>query len=191
MTNTKYMNKPKLDITKYLPEINMIKDETIRRKTIEVWQKLWAESKYKEISELPVNSSSKYPHIIHNRSVISMAISVAQNVSKFHKVKIDKDILISSAALQDSSKLVETEPDGKGGIRKSKIGEMFQHGFYAAHVAIEVGLPQEIAENILEHTFDNAVYPKTLISKILFYVDQIDMAALNLDRWKKSGFVYR
>ena len=180
-----------LDIAKYIPEISRIKDKVIREKTAKVWSALWSESKFARLEDLPVNTSTKYPHIVHNRSVVVMAIEVAETVAKFHKAKVDMDVLISSAILQDASKLVETEPDGKGGTRKSDLGGRFQHAFYAAHMALEEGLPIPIAENIMEHTFDNSSYPKSLEAKILFYVDQVDMAALGLDRWKKTGAVYR
>jgi len=184
-------NKEDLNILNYLPEISNIKNEEIKEKTIKVWQILWNESKFNSIEDVPVSPDTKFSHILHNRSVIKMAIKVAEVLKQMYKTEIDFDVLISSAALQDVSKLVEMEPDEGGGIRRSKLGKMFQHGFYAAHMALEVGLPSEIAENIVEHTFDNSVYPKTLVSKILFYVDQIDMAGLGLDRWKKVNVVFR
>lgn len=182
--------KNELNIMKYIPEISDIKNPDIREKTIKVWEKLWEMSKFEKIEDLPVNPNTKHSHIIHNRSVIRMALAVAKILEEQHGIKVDTDILISAAALQDSSKLVEYQPT-QNGIELSEIGKEFQHGFYAGHIALNMGLPREISVAMISHTYDNSKFPPNLISKILFYVDQIDTAALGVDRWKKTSFIYR
>ncbi len=182
--------KEDLDILKYLPEINAIKDNDIREKTIKAWSILWQESHFNSLEEVPVLPSTNYPHIIHNRSVLQMALKSADVLEEMHNVKVDRDVLISAAALQDCSKLVEyEEKDGK--LVLSEIGQNFQHSFFAAHIALDVGLPLDIVKAIISHTYENSYFPVDLVSRILFYADQIDMAALKLDRWKKTSFIYR
>lgn len=183
------MKKP-LDIETVFPEISLIGNPEIREKTIAVWERLWEEGNFDDIMDVPVLPQTKYPHVIHNRALVQMALRVADVLEEFHGVTVDRDILISAVLVQDACKLVEFMPT-PGGYARSQIGEQFQHGFYGAHVALEVGLPNEIVQAVLTHTFDSPVYPPTLIAKILFYVDQIDMAALQGDRWKKSGVLYR
>ena len=182
--------KEKFDIIEVFPEISLISNPEIREKTIEVWNRLWDKSKFNKIMDLPVSPQKKYPHITHNRSVVQMVLKVADVIQEFHGVAVDRDILIASAILQDASKLVEMEPSSDG-VAATEIGRLYGHAFYAAHIALEVGLPGEIAQAILCHTPDSATFPPTLISKILFYVDQIDMAAIEADHWKKTGFIYR
>jgi HD superfamily phosphohydrolase YqeK len=184
------MMKNTLDIISIFPELSLISDSEIRAKTLEVWKRMWELSNFATMEEVPVTPKTHYPHIIHNRAIVQMAIKVADVLEKCHGIKVDRDFLISSALLQDASKLVEYMPT-EGGYGFSSIGEKFQHGLYSAHIALEVGLPDEIVQAILTHTFDNPTYPPTLIAKILFYVDQIDMAALEGDRWKKMSVVYR
>ena len=186
-----FMARRTIDVLRYIPEIAYISDERIKRGTIDVWNRLWEMSKFNSPEEVPVLPGAKYPHMVHNRSVVNLAIAAADVVRRFHGVEVDRDLLIAAAALQDASKVVEYEPDPGAGTRKSKLGEMFQHGFYAAHVALNAGLPDEIAELILEHTFDNPVYPRTLVGKLIFYADQMDMAAIGLDRWRKLQVVFR
>jgi hypothetical protein len=183
------MKKP-LDITNIFPEISLITDPEIREKTIAVWNRLWEEGNFDEIMDVPVLPQKEYPHVIHNRALVQMSLRVADVLEEFHGVKVDRNFLISAVLLQDACKLVEFLPTPTGYAR-SVIGKQFQHGFYGAHVALEVGLPNEIIQAILTHTFDNSTYPATLIGKILFYVDQIDMAALQADRWKKNSVLYR
>ncbi|MDP7983102.1 MAG: HD domain-containing protein [Conexivisphaerales archaeon] len=186
------MGRRVMDVISYLPEIGLIGDGALRKGVIEVWSRLWDMSKFASPEDVPVLPGAEYPHMVHNRSVLNLVISAADILEKYHgeRVKVNRDLLIAAAALQDSSKLVEYEPS-EGGVRKSRLGEMFQHGFYAAHTALEVGLPMEVAELIVEHTFDNPTYPRTLEGKLVFYADQMDMAAIGLDRWRKVQAVFR
>jgi hypothetical protein len=52
-----------------------------------VWELLWEQSKFEEIEHIPVTTSTNYPHILHNRSVIRMALEVANVLEEIHKVK--------------------------------------------------------------------------------------------------------
>lgn len=185
------MKKP-LDIVSVLPEIDWISNPELREKTIAVWNRMYEEGKWEDIMALPCSTKkTDYPHIVHNRSVVQMAVSCAKIVAELHHAEVDMDHLIAAALLQDVSKLVEYEPDGNGGCALSERGKKFMHAFLAAHVALEVGLPDDVAQVILTHTPDSPVYPQTLIGKILFYVDQLDMAAIKGDHWKKTNVIYR
>lgn len=180
-----------IDIATYLPEIELIGDTELRQATIRVWQRMWRESGFDDIMAVPVTPSTEHPHIPHNRSVAQMALAVADILDKVHGVTVDRDTLLCAALLQDASKLVEYEPAPDRGVTRSDLGRRFQHAFYAAHVALDEGLPRDVVEAVISHTHDNPHYPATLIAKILFYVDQIDTAALKVDRWKKTSVVYR
>jgi hypothetical protein len=184
--------KEELDILKWIPEIGDIKDDRLREMVISVWRRLWSESKFENIADVPIRPpmDPPYPHMIHNRSVVQMAIKVAEVLHQAHGTEINMDHLIAAAALQDSSKVIEYEPGPEGTVY-SERGQMFQHAFYAAHAALDEGLPDGIVQAIFSHTFEASKFPQTLIAKILFYVDQVDMAAVGGDRWRKSGVLYR
>jgi hypothetical protein len=174
-----------------LPELELIDDSRLRGQVRQVWCTLAAESSFDDLDALPVSPRLAYSHVTHNRSVAAMALAVAEILERFHGTAIDRDRLLAGALLQDASKLVEYEPDGNGGVRLSALGQHFPHAFYAAHAALAAGLPQPIAEDILTHTYEAAGFPRTLEAKILFYVDQIDVAALGGDRWRKTSVIYR
>lgn len=186
------MAKKAFDVVKTFPEVNWIKDEQIREQTIRIWERMYEESTWEDIMDLPCSThKTDYPHVVHNRSVVEMAVHVAETLVKFHGVEINMDHLVSAALLQDSSKLVEYQPDAEKGCVMSELGKRFAHSFYAGCVAMQEGMPYEIIQAINTHSPDSAVYPPTLIAKILFYVDQVDMAAINGDRWKKTVYTYR
>lgn len=177
-------------IERYLPEINDIKDPDRRAKVLAVWTRLFEESSFADLESVPVTASFGYSHIRHNRSVVHMALAVADVLEEYHGVEVNRDDLLTVALLQDVSKLVEFERDGET-VRMSEIGQRLQHGFYAAHAALDAGLPVSISQGILEHTFAGPRFPQDLVTKILFYVDQIDMAALKGDRWEKKSSITR
>jgi HD superfamily phosphohydrolase YqeK len=185
------MMKPSLDIEQLIPEVKLISNPETRVKVGMIWERLWQESSFTDIHRVPVTPRTSYPHIPHNRAVVQMAIRVADVLEACHGVKVDRDDLVTAALLQDASKLVEYRETEDGGYGFTEIGEMFQHAFYAAHLALEYGLPNSVVQAISTHTPDSAQYPPSLIAKILFYVDQIDTAALGVDRWKKTSMVYR
>jgi hypothetical protein len=60
------------------------------------------------------------------------------------------NFLIVSAALHDVSKLFEYE-HREGREVLSRVGELYPHGFHEASMALEAGLPEEIAHIILTH----------------------------------------
>lgn len=188
----RFCMKEKLELAAVLPEVNLISDDEIRNKTVRIWQELYAMSKWENVMALPVSlTKTDYPHVVHNRAIVQMAIAVAQVAESNHHVTINMDYLISAALLQDASKLIEYEPDAEKVAVKSEIGKCFTHSFYAAHLAENEGLPREISQCILSHSPGAPAFPDTVIGKILFYVDQIDMALLGDKRWKKSIFINR
>ena len=176
--------KPALDLRSLLPELELIGEPGLRAKVEGVWQELWQASDLESIDQLSTSPEIPYPHLPHNRSVVAMAIAVADAFERFHGVKVDRDVLVAAALLQDVSKLVEyTVRDGK--VAYSEIGRRYPHSFWAAHVALKHGVPDEICHIILTHTPQSAQFPSSLEGKILYYVDQLDVLAIHGDRWRK------
>lgn len=182
--------KKPLDVRAIFPEVDSIADPSLREKVIAVWQELWEMSSYDDITKVPTSTDIPYPHIPHNRCVVAMAVAIADAYERFHGVKTNRDVLIAAGLLQDASKLVEMQPktDGSGAERSPK-GKAYPHAFYAAHVAIKHGVPEEICHIILNHTPQSPSFPDSLEGKILFYVDQLDVLAIHKDRWRKELFI--
>jgi HD superfamily phosphohydrolase YqeK len=176
-----------------LPELTWIEDPELRAKCAEIWVTLHHESNFPTISDVPVSPTLPYPHVVHNRSVVHMARATADVVQEFHNVTVNRDHLYAAALLQDAAKLVEfdcLDPVSRKVVH-SDLGRRFQHSLYVAHLALSAHLDFDIVEAILDHTYSSSRFPRTLIGKILYYTDQIDMAALGGDNWKKSGMIWR
>jgi hypothetical protein len=180
--------KPELDIKALFPELQMIKDEALRAGVEAVWQELWQASAYDSIEKVPSSPEIPYPHVPHNRAVLALALAAADIFERFHGVAVNRDVLIAAGLLQDVSKLVEYQPevDATG---LTAIGKGYPHAFWAAHVALEHGLPDSVCQVILTHTPNSPKFPDSLEGKILYYVDQIDILAIYGDRWRKELFI--
>jgi hypothetical protein len=177
--------KAALDFPELFPEVLLIQDGGLRAKVEAVWQELWQMSDFSSIDQLATSPEISYLHIPHNRAVVEMALAVAGTFERFHGVKVDRDVLVAAALLQDSSKLVEyTQVDGK--LALSALGREYPHAFWAAHTALKHGVPDAICHIILTHTPQAASFPTSLEGKILYYVDQIDVLAIHGDRWRKQ-----
>jgi len=179
-----------LDLRSVLPEVDLISDRELAGKVCAVWQELWEASAWADVTKIPTSPEIPYPHIPHNRSVIAMALAVADAFERFHGVKLNRDVLIAAGLLQDASKLVETRPKGDGsGAEPTAKGKAYPHAFYAAHVALKHGVPDEICHIIVTHSPTATKFPSSLEGKILYYVDQIDVLGIYKDRWRKDLFI--
>jgi len=182
-------NKQPLDVAEVFPEINQISDETLRTAVVEVWQQLWSMSSYSAYGDVPISPEISYPTKPHNQCVLRMCLAIADEIERFHGVKVNRDHLIAAAILQDASKVVEYQTDAAGKTEFSDLGRQYPHAFMAAHIALLKGVPEPIVHVLLTHTPQSPKFPATLEGKILYYVDQLDVIAVFKDRWRKELFI--
>ena len=98
------MNKKPLDLLAIFPQINDIRDESLRIAVTEVWDELWRRSKWLDINAMPTSVEvPSYPHIPHNQAVLTMALAVADAFESFHGVKVNRDHLIAGVHLFDEN----------------------------------------------------------------------------------------
>jgi len=145
---------------------------------------------WNDIYQVPVRPYINYPHITHHQAVMKIALSIADIFEQIHRIKVNKDILITAGLLIDVSKLVEYQPTDNGKIELSKLGKMYPHAFMGAHFALKHGIDHQICEIILNHTPDSTRFPESLEGKILYYADQLDVISFYKDRWHKETKVY-
>ncbi|MBV9785498.1 MAG: hypothetical protein JO264_16960 [Acidisphaera sp.] len=181
--------KQPIDVVALFPQVRDIADAKLRAAVIATWEELWAMSPWTEIREVPTSTEIPYPTVPHNQAVLAMAIAVADAFETFHGVKVDRDRLIAAAVLQDASKVVEFAPGADGKIAPTTLGRHYPHAFWAAHIALRHGIPDDIAHILLTHTPQAAKFPDSLEGKILYHVDQIDVIGIHKDRWRKELFI--
>jgi putative nucleotidyltransferase with HDIG domain len=176
-------------ITRLLPEVDQIQDSDIRRKVIEVWDRAWKQSTFKNIEDVPLNTVIRgYSLVDHTRCVTKITIEAAKMIKELHSINMNSDTLIAGALLHDVGKLLEMEMRG-GKIVKTEIGEKHAHASVGAQLASNLGLPKEITHLIESHTSSSGQSPRTQEAGLLHYCDFANAATLYFASGIKPPFI--
>lgn len=176
----------KIDIEKlFKKQLDQLDDPGLRDKVVEVWG-LGCErggwETMEELKKLPftlLTDTRGVSFIEHTIAVTDGAIGLAKAQIDAYKTmpyKIDMDRLIAAGLLHDVGKLLEIEPDGKGGYKKSHSGRCARHPISGAIISAEAGLPEEILNAIICHAKEGDGRPQ-VIEAIL--VHQADFATFD------------
>ncbi|ABE36560.1 putative hydrolase [Paraburkholderia xenovorans LB400] len=189
MASSTQQTKQPIDVVALFPQVADIQDEALRKAVVVVWQELWEMSAWKRLEEVPTSPEIPYPTLPHNQCVLDMAMSVADLFERHHGLKVNRDYLIAAAVLQDASKVVEMEPGAEGKVAATALSKHYPHAFWAAHLALRHGVPDEVVHVLLTHSPQSPKFPSTIEGKILYYVDQIDVIGIFKDRWRKDLYI--
>jgi len=99
---------------------------------------------------------------------------------------IDFDRLYAGGLLHDVGKLLEIEPDGKGGFRKSLAGQYARHPVSGAILAAECGLPGDVVNIIVCHAKEGEGRPQ-VVEAVLIH--QADFATFDPLVMKQKGLL--
>lgn len=99
---------------------------------------------------------------------------------------IDFDRLYAGGLLHDVGKLLEIEPDGRGGYRKSLAGKYARHPVSGAILAAECGLPGDILNIIVCHAKEGEGRPQ-VVEAVLIH--QADFATFDPLVMKQKGLL--
>jgi hypothetical protein len=85
---------------------------------------------------------------------------------------IHYDRLLAGGLLHDVGKLLETEPDGQGGYRKSRSGVCLRHPISGTTLAVEAGIRDELLLNTIAcHAKEGEGAPKCLETVLIHQAD--------------------
>lgn len=99
---------------------------------------------------------------------------------------IDFDRLYAGGILHDVGKLLEIEPDGKGGYRKSLAGQYARHPVSGAILATECGLAGDVVNIIVCHAKEGEGRPQ-VVEAVLIH--QADFATFDPLVMKQKGLL--
>ena len=162
------------------PELSAIKDAGIREKVVDAWVLGCEKGGWKEVTELRKMPFSILTNV-HGISFIEHTIAVTEGAKalavaqldayKKMPYRIDMDRLLAGGLLHDVGKLLEVEPDGKGGYRKSRSGQCARHPFSGAILAAMVGLPDEYINTIAYHAKEGEGKPQVIETVLIHQAD--------------------
>ncbi|MBI2907170.1 MAG: HD domain-containing protein [Chloroflexi bacterium] len=140
-------------ITKAFPLIQKIVDAKLREGVIKAWYMAWKESSFKKLEDAPfgLDPAPGETLVKHTNAVTGASCGMGDQLMQVYGVKVNMDYVLTGAILHDLDKIVMYDRrDGK--IVMSELGQKIFHGAYAAHIALLVGLPQDIVFILMAHS---------------------------------------
>jgi hypothetical protein len=178
--------KQPLDLDALFPELALLAESSLRRAVEEIWQQLWLESPHARLEDVPVSTRIHYPQIKHCQAIVKVALAAADALEQVHDTRFDRDTLIAAALLMDVSKLVETRPGPDGGVVATDLGRLLPHALYAAHLALDRGVPLAVVHVISAHSPNGGKAPVTAEARLLDWVDQLDITGFGHEIWTRK-----
>jgi putative nucleotidyltransferase with HDIG domain len=158
------------DITTLMPEIHKIKNSALRRGVINAWLIAARKGKWKRIDKIPFTLlvHTKKTLIEHTREVTRMAMAIAMA-----RRDGNMDHIIAGGLVHDVGKLLEYEQRGRK-FRVSAQGKRIRHPVSGYAIALEAGLPLEIAHIVATHSHEGDNVLRSKESIIIHHCDFVD-----------------
>jgi len=158
------------DLEKIFPELQEIKDTDLRDKVIEVWLLAIEESGFKDLANIPFTllAPTKTTLVDHTRRVTQMAMAIAKI-----RADLNYDVVVAGALTHDVGKLLEYK-EHAGSFVKSDYGKLVRHPVSGYGLAVEVGLPVEVAHVIAAHSDEGEKVKRTPEAILIHHCDFID-----------------
>ena len=166
-------------VKKLWPELDWIKDQSLREKTARTWEValersvLTAEDLEKIPFTLLCGPGMKVTFMNHKKCVVHLAKECGEKINQFlgSELPVDMDVLISGAILADVGKLLEYELNDKGEVIQGKYGQYLRHPFSGVSLAGECGVPPEVCHIIAAHAHEGDLVKRTTEAYIVHHAD--------------------
>jgi putative nucleotidyltransferase with HDIG domain len=161
-------------------QLRKIKNREVRQQVIRAWLRGCERGGWEKVSALKkmpftlLTETKGISFIEHTIAVTEGALALARTQAQAYRrlpYKIDQDRLIAGGLLHDVGKLVEIEPDGKGGWRKSRSGQCARHPISGAILAAEVGCDEELVNTVACHAKEGDGRPKVIETVLIHQAD--------------------
>jgi putative nucleotidyltransferase with HDIG domain len=166
-------------VRKLWPELDWIKDKSLREKTAETWELALKKSVLKpaDLDIIPFTllcgPDLKVSFMAHKRCVVHVARASGEKMNEFFgtDLPVNMDVLISGAILADVGKLLEYELDKDGKAVQGKYGQYLRHPFSGVSLAEECGVPPEVCHIIAAHAHEGDLVKRTTEAYIVHHAD--------------------
>lgn len=167
----------KKDVLKLIPELNEIKDQQLREKTVQAFIMAMERGGWKpeDLSKIPFTlliKDTPISYLDHVRAVTGICMGMARAMTPIfgNRLPIDWDILVCGAILHDVGKLLEYKREGTQYV-KSDSGKLLRHPFSGVQMATLAGLPDSIVHIIANHSHEGDHGKRTTEGILLHHAD--------------------
>lgn len=175
------------DIRKLFGELlEMITDDDLRDKVVATWVDGCREGGWTSVDALLgmpftlLTDTRGINFIEHTLAVTWGALGLLEAQEKSYDgdlpYPVSRDVLIAGGLLHDVGKLLEIEPDGSGGYRKSYSGKIARHPISGTILAARNGLSGPVLNTIACHAKEGDGRPQRLETVL---IHQADFATFN------------
>ncbi len=175
------------EVRRILPELELIGDEDLREKTLDVWTDAMTEGGWEvtDLGDIPFTLliETGVSLLDHTRVVTRTAVAMADTMTEFYgdALPINRDHLVSGGLLHDVGKLLEYRREG-GKVVKSEIGKDLRHPFSGTALAFKHGVPSAVCHLIAVHAKEGEGVRRTPEAFIIHYADFANFESLKLSK---------
>ena len=175
--------------------LNRIADRELRAKVVRTFVLACERGKWESVADLErlpftlLTDTRGVNFVAHTIAVTEGAAALGRAQAEAYAkppYAIDFDRLYAGGLLHDVGKLLEIEPDGQGGYRKSRPGKFARHPVSGAILAAECGLPPAIINIIVCHAKEGEGRPQ-VVEAVLIH--QADFATFDPLVMKQKGLL--
>ncbi|HSA94706.1 MAG TPA: HD domain-containing protein [Acidobacteriota bacterium] len=161
-------------------ELARIGDTELRAKVVKTFVLACDRGRWESVADLKklpftlLAETCGISFVEHTIAVTEGAAGLARAQSETYAeapYKIDFDRLYAGGLLHDVGKLLEIEPDGRGGYRKSLAGQYARHPVSGAILASECGLPGDVVNIIVCHAKEGEGRPQVVEAVLIHQAD--------------------
>lgn len=166
-----------------LPELAEVRNEELRRKSVEAWAYALSETSFGRITDIPGEANpgmfclKRGTQADHLRGVARIAVGIADDFSRaFPETRIDRDIVLAGGLMHDVGKAWEFDAANRRRWTEdpSQSGSpSLRHPVYGAHICIAMGLPEEIVHIALAHSHEGELLWRSLECLIVQRADHL------------------
>jgi putative nucleotidyltransferase with HDIG domain len=167
------------EVRKLWPELEWIKDVSLREKTAKTWETALEKSVLTaaDLEKIPFTllcgPDLKVSFMAHKRCVVHVAKASGEKMNEFFasELPVNMDVLISGAILADVGKLLEYELDSENKSVQGIYGQYLRHPFSGVALAEQCGLPPEVCHIIAAHAHEGDLVKRTTEAYIVHHAD--------------------
>jgi putative nucleotidyltransferase with HDIG domain len=177
--NNNIMEKYMKEAKDLWPELEWIKDESLREKVTKTWAIALERSVLDadDLKRIPftllAGPDLKVTFMDHKQSVVHIAKNAGENVNSFYhgELTVDMDTLIAGAILADVGKLLEYVLDDNGNAVQGNYGKYLRHPFSGVSLAEECDVPAEVCHIIATHAGEGNMVKRTTEAYLVHHAD--------------------